>query len=370
MVIRLNKAEDLRGWAPLPITDSASFIERSECLACGAPLAELAAITGEDGGRIRVGCCDACGYVGYLNVPSPAWLDDFYTKTWGGEKESTMTAPPTRTPKMSSAMKAVMSLSLPPSASFCEIGCGYGGALKQLQDAGYTKIVGMENSANRVRLAKQQVGAPVYQGGFESESVQQELRQHAPFDVIYSSHVVEHTHDPRAIIEKAAGLQAEGGKLVIALPNFVGEPTMSVLFFLPHLHSFTVSALGALFEHYGYRIVSTDRSTDEEVVIIAEKGPVSLSPLSGGYLAKAQEKIARELRVAKFPKSTPMLFSWDKKDASATRLAPAAGGLLLKLRSLFGQRGETRSVTLTRESDDTTFPITFPCGPHPILFYK
>lgn len=375
MVIRLDRAEELLGWASLPITDVSSFAPREACLACGSPLTELAAITGEAGERIRAGCCGECGYVGYMDVPSVSWIIDFYLHMWAAEKEKTL-APPPHKPgkKVPTTVAALLSLPIEKSDAICEIGCGYGSALKVLADNGFTALAGVENSENRVRIASEQLGTHISCGNFEGVEVQQELKALAPYRAIYSAHVLEHTHNPAEVVRKAAGLQKEGDYLVLAMPNFVGEPVMSVLFFLPHLHSFSPSSLSALLTKNGYRVLSTDRSTNEETLIVAQKdGAAAVPPAVGGYLAKARGKVARELHTAEYQKNIPMRFSWDKKDASATRLTPASGGLLRnmsKLSSVFGQKGETRSVVLTRTSEDTGFPITFVTGPHPILFYK
>lgn len=373
MVIRLDKAENLGGWEPLSITDSASFEAREACLACGAPLEMLAEITGETGGRIRIGCCDACGYVGYMDVPREEWIVNFYRTMWAAEKERTLAAPTEGPKKMPTTVAALLTLPLEKSDAICEIGCGRGSALAVLKDQGFTKLAGVENSENRVRIASERLGAKISCGNFEGEEVQRELAALAPYRAIFTAHVLEHTHDPAHVIRKAAGLQRDGDYFVLAMPNFVGEPIMSVLFFLPHLHSFSPSSLSALLMRSGYRVLSTDRGTTEETLIIAEKRAemATMPSLQGGYAAEAKAKLVRELRFGDYEKGVPMRFLWDKKSAGETTLAPVAGGFISKLSSVFaGGKGETRSVIFIKTSEDADPPVTFTCDTHPILFYK
>ena len=115
----------------------------------------------------------------------------------------------------------------------CELGCGWGESLEHLRRAGFTRLVDTEASQHRAAAVRAALDVSALTGAFESAATQRELAALAPYSIIVSSHVLEHTYAPADVIAAAASLQQTGDYLIIAMPNQEGEPPMGVLFFLP-----------------------------------------------------------------------------------------------------------------------------------------
>lgn len=93
-----------------------------------------------------------------------------------------------------------------------DVGAGNGEYLLSIQSAGW-KTVGVEPDAAAAAVAVR-AGLDVRQGNIHSlES------EPASFDVITMSHVIEHVHEPRAVLSEAFQLLRPGGILYLETPN-------------------------------------------------------------------------------------------------------------------------------------------------------
>lgn len=92
-----------------------------------------------------------------------------------------------------------------------DVGAGNGTYLLHAQSAGW-QVIGVEPDASAVAAARR-AGLDVRQGGIESLSETPES-----LDVITLNHVIEHVHDPRAVLQKAFELLRPGGLLYIETP--------------------------------------------------------------------------------------------------------------------------------------------------------
>jgi SAM-dependent methyltransferase len=95
----------------------------------------------------------------------------------------------------------------------CDIGCGGGHNLKQLKEAGFHSIGFEPDERARIRAAKI---ASVFNG--TAENPPHEIAADR-FDIVLMSHVLEHCIDPPRAIYNARHILAEGGRLVIEVPN-------------------------------------------------------------------------------------------------------------------------------------------------------
>jgi SAM-dependent methyltransferase len=94
-----------------------------------------------------------------------------------------------------------------------DVGCNAGELLSLFQQAGWD-VAGVEMSPGPAALAAKRLDAPVFNGTVEDYELDGE-----PFDLITLSHVLEHLHDPRAVLERLAALAAPGGGLLVEVPN-------------------------------------------------------------------------------------------------------------------------------------------------------
>lgn len=242
---------------------SEQFQIQSSCPCCANQMAPLCVMVGTIGdSQIRLGACDHCGYLGYMDKPEQQVIADFYNNDW--DKVAVKSVEEIRNnysliekgykASRHNVLKTILSVGLSPADAICEIGSGYGEVLRHLQLNGFSKLFGTEHSPHRAKNVSEAFGINVLWGEFESEKVQTQLKKSGPFRMIYSNHVLEHTFDPNQIIQKAADLQREGDYLVLCMPDVDGENINFALHFIPHLHSFSKESLESLLNRNGYEL--------------------------------------------------------------------------------------------------------------------
>jgi len=97
-------------------------------------------------------------------------------------------------------------------ASVLDVGFGDGSFLERAANAGWT-VTGVDSDLVTVHAAKKR-GLNVLHGGIETLD---DMSSH--FDVITLSHVIEHVHDPRAVLRRAYRLLKPGGIIWLETPN-------------------------------------------------------------------------------------------------------------------------------------------------------
>lgn len=115
-------------------------------------------------------------------------------------------------------------------ALFADVGCGEGGQLELMRYLGW-KVLGVEPLPEAVAICAQK-GLPVLQGSLEDVDLLEKS-----IDVIMMNHVLEHTRDPRAVVEKCWRSLKKGGRLVLRVPNI---ESLGHRFFKRHLYSLDV----------------------------------------------------------------------------------------------------------------------------------
>lgn len=313
---KVNNFLDLYDWKVLDINPSVPLVSYLACPADGISLKCVSSFIGNEGAqKIRLGCCPSCGYVGYMDRPSDVWISNFYSNVWDEANTKTKDISGIAEDLREKLIKRdfgrkqeVLTLSkkffIDKNRFICEIGCGYGTTLKQLELRGFKKAIGMEHSGHRAKVAKEAYGLQVFSYPFESGTLQEELQKFAPFSLIYSHHVLEHTYNPPQIIKLASGLQSVGDYLILSVPNVVGEVSMATLAFLPHLHAFSVLSLAKLLHNNNYIIIDNSLTTDFSINLVAKKvDPDFLQGFLGkyGYISKENSNIGKFI-VEKFIK--------------------------------------------------------------------
>jgi 2-polyprenyl-3-methyl-5-hydroxy-6-metoxy-1,4-benzoquinol methylase len=99
-----------------------------------------------------------------------------------------------------------------PGARLLDIGFGDGKFLESVRAIGW-EVVGIDPDPEVVKNARER-GLDVHAGGLEVF-----LGEDSLFDVITISHVMEHVHEPRAVLESCYRLLKPGGRLWIETPN-------------------------------------------------------------------------------------------------------------------------------------------------------
>lgn len=259
----------------------------------------------------------------------------------------------------------------------CEIGSGYGEALKYFKDAGFKYLIGIENSKHRAELVNQALGFNILHGGFEDQEVQEQLSKQKPIGLFFSHHVLEHVYDPAEVIRKISYFQDQGDCLILSLPNADGEHINYALFYLVHLHSFTKESLELLLNKNGYEIIADNSPDDSNTIIAARKtpNPRPQFKIKQNYYDLVLRRISKGLSLNKMVKPVLYELYWEqgveRDRAEITEVG--SGGVLQKvnwyfrnkiayIRSRFFKRftsGYTMLVS-PETSDSGGFEIRFP----------
>ncbi|WP_244070973.1 class I SAM-dependent methyltransferase [Nitrosomonas sp. PY1] len=93
-----------------------------------------------------------------------------------------------------------------------EIGCGNGKRLNRLRNLGW-KVTGQEIDPAAYEFVTRNLGISVHLGPLESLNISEQ------YDVILMSHVIEHVHDPAALLISCLRLLKHDGLIILLTPN-------------------------------------------------------------------------------------------------------------------------------------------------------
>jgi 2-polyprenyl-3-methyl-5-hydroxy-6-metoxy-1,4-benzoquinol methylase len=296
---------DLEGWKVVDLT-AVPMSQVPACPADATPLTTICTLTSATGGNgVRVGCCRECGHISYVDRPTREWIYRYYLETWDADRGSgdAMAAAADKAASVAdgashAAVRLAQGLPIERSLPVCEIGCGYGTSLRQLAAAGFSRLVGIETSRHRAAVVDA-AGFDVLTTPFEARETREALRARGPFGLIFTFHALEHVYQPEAVFAAAAELQDPGGHLIVSVPNQEGEPSMGVLMFLPHLHSFTPASLAGLAARSGYELADASANTAKTLNMVFRRdgAPAAVAPGLRGAVERATEKFITGLQL-------------------------------------------------------------------------
>ncbi len=329
--IRVIRAFEEGGWRPVEMR-GIPMVEEARCFCCRAGLIPRCVISDRAGtGRIRIGACDFCGYTGYMDRPTEAWMESFYHTQWDRQQERRVED--IKPFGSSIVVDRALTLGVSKDANILEVGTGYGQILRQFSEKGFKRLYGVEHAPQRATVAGRYSGAEVLHGVFGgSDALMRGLRELAPFGLIYAKSVLEHMYDPRLFFRWAADLQQEGGRVMVLVPNVLDEATITTLLFLPHLHGFTAESLKELGERYGYSVLTVDE-VGKGLLLVAEKSAavhardIASSRMQRGAV-EAWQKWDQEFCLdGLMRRSAPALY-WSSVDGGRTGFSPRLDGHL------------------------------------------
>ncbi|MDP3764349.1 MAG: methyltransferase domain-containing protein [bacterium] len=315
--VKLNK------FRPMEINPSIPLEFYQNCPACGLAFKAVCALTSiKYKNFLRIGCCDFCGHVAYMDRPTQSWISNFYSEEWGDQSFKNLEKRIDKAKrkvemsqlmlKMNVTIRLANKFSEYKEVVVCEIGSGVGQSLRQLSELGFRNLVGVESSRAQVVVASQGYGMNVLFGDFESSLVQDQLKNIAPVRMFLAQHVLEHVTQPDSFFEKISCLQENGDLIILSVPNFAQEAAMGTLLYLPHLHSFTIKSLNMLLNNAGYQIIDDSLTTDQYINVVAKKtGQFPQSETkTGNYFDKAIMKLKSGLLLKKRLKNLSYYWSW------------------------------------------------------------
>jgi len=193
-----------------------------------------------------------------------------------------------------SMIEPILRLQALPQRSFLEIGCGYGFAMHFAREALGWDVTGFDPSS-LARVGAEDLGLEIQAQYLDAHTA----LNNGPFDIVYSSEVIEHVNDPDGFLAPIVKVLARSGILVLSTPDIGGihedRPLESLLPLVSpgsHLILFSKSGLEQTLTRAGFSNVEVVRNGDT-LFAIASTAPLQLiepsainDTLFENYLAK------------------------------------------------------------------------------------
>jgi len=237
-----------------------------------------------------------------------------------------------------------------------EIGCGNGANLKFFSDLGF-ETCGTESNPVRVAECRSK-GLRVYPSSIDGFVA---VEQYAPFDFVYSSHVLEHVIDIDSHIRQVAAMVRPEGFVYIETPDLSGEALVPQTHTIFHVHTFSLSSMIRLLAKHGLEAVRV--LADNNLQVLAQKvkaGEKSGINLSGklygdrslALLSRMAENAPGEFRI-----------TWDHHRFRLERMSDGAVLYDAGLKSLAVAPGPNQHKMLcfapSSPRADEMFPVRF-----------
>ncbi len=140
--------------------------------------------------------------------------------------------------------------------SFLDVGCATGRLLQYMRGRGWN-VKGIEVCRPAAMYGINKYQLDIYPGTIETAGLPDKS-----FDVVHSSHLIEHLIDPCSFISETARLLKPGGLFIVVTPDIsgfqaklFGERWRSAI--ADHMYLFSGRTLRKLISMYGFRILKT-----------------------------------------------------------------------------------------------------------------
>jgi SAM-dependent methyltransferase len=211
--------------------------------------------------------CTACGFVFATPIKDPA-AADLYEEDWAkaeGVFPTYVYAHGKFRPRHEWKMLQLLDRLGPfqKNNRMLDIGCSVPMFLKVARDKRGWDVQGVEVSDFAVKLSREQLQIPVFQGllqdaGFADDS----------FDVVFSSHTIEHVEQPLQFVRDIKRVLRPGGALVTILPTQFTAP--SYVFFrkwtgeVPprHVSYFSKRTFEAMLQRAGFSVIYSRQNVE------------------------------------------------------------------------------------------------------------
>ncbi len=104
---------------------------------------------------------------------------------------------------------------IPKDARILDVGCAIGLGIKYLESIGYENVYGIDIDSRKVRLAAEKTGI---QNIMLGDIADFDFADMEPFDIIYSSHCLEHVFNIEEAVEGIMAIATDDAKFIIILP--------------------------------------------------------------------------------------------------------------------------------------------------------
>jgi len=251
---------------------------------------------------VRIVKCAGCGLVFANPQPSPEALEQYYDPQYFERNAAKFLRFPLD-PEIELRFHRYLGelRSVVPGGRVLDVGCGTGAFLTVARGAGY-QTEGVELSPYASQLGREKLGLDIRTGRLE------ELESPVPYDGITMWDFLEHTSDPVDILRSARRLLADGGHLLMTVPNVgswwarcMGRRWVGFDKASEHLFYFTTKSLGGLLERGGFEPVKIEpHSWVCTADFLAQRGTKVWKP-AGRLLSQVLARTRLDRRVVRFP---------------------------------------------------------------------
>lgn len=236
-----------------------------QCKACGASLVGATNRGHKDGFDFLE--CGQCKTVTVDPFPTVAELVAFYQSY-----EGTSDYRKKKDRKIARAMRRLRKLlALAKGRRFLDVGCNYGFTVEAAKRLGL-EVKGIDIDATAVAASREMFGHD-----YEAISVEDFAARGEKADLIYTSEVIEHVHDPAGFVAAIAKILTPGGVVMITTPDaghFRVPRTFTDWYAVmppEHITYFTKKGLSTLLEQHGLTVVKTAFNLKPGMQVIARK---------------------------------------------------------------------------------------------------
>ncbi len=255
------------------------------CPHCGSASAELLA---RKYLVVRVVRCRGCGLSYVRPLYRTLLSDNFYDHGYSAEGSTTelpsaaelarLVATDFRGSDKDFSLVAGKLCALAPAGRVLEIGSSWGYALHAFKRRG-CDVMGLEIGARRRRFGVESLGVPAARGW-------EELPPGSRFDLVFSSHALEHFLDLSQVFSQISSHLTDGGLMCVEVPNFDFEqrgpaalPVVGAIhplgfdsaFFRRNLPRVGLEVLGVFPDWDHFPAQPVERSGGEVVIVLARK---------------------------------------------------------------------------------------------------
>jgi len=235
------------------------------CPVCAVHMKPLIEVQGSTAGAsIFKDYCPDCSYVQFRTLPGREWIASYYASRWDADRASPK-ALADDTGAYANSVALLQTHAVDSDSSIFDLGAGYGVFLKRCEAEGYTNLSGIEASPRRARHCIA-IGLDVVEATGETMADHPVVAARAPFDIVHSSHVIEHVYDLSATMREIRRLLKPGGLAIVVVPNILSENLLVVSQGIFHIRNFTPASLTHLFAASGFDVVALNSGDSIEIV--------------------------------------------------------------------------------------------------------
>ena len=168
--------------------------------------------------RNDIVCCRECGFAFADNDANQDVYDIYYKKFNVYTKADTIKYTNVNKCYVATFADVLKRYIDDKSVSIIDVGCGDGGLLTNLKDAGFVNLYGLDPAESSIAHLKE-IGIKGFQGSiFDVLEIDNKMR----FDYVISTGVAEHIYNLGEYIEKLSAFMKEDGALYIVVPDVEG----------------------------------------------------------------------------------------------------------------------------------------------------